>query len=198
MGRLPEHLFGALGLLALALVGCPSERTSEGDDDDATEEDWDGSALPEADDPVRSPLNGTINYVIDGDTFDIEFAHGSGSDRVRVLAINTPETNADDPWGPDCWAMEAKARAEELLPEGTPVWLTFDGEIEDNYGRLLAYVYFGRAPTEVSFQDSFNFTMVREGHAWTYFFDNNRSFEDILRAGEQQAAAEDLGVWDCD
>ena len=188
-------------LLTVSLAGCTTPRTSnddDADDDDATVDDWDSSALPVADDPVRSPLNGSVNFVIDGDTFDIEFAHGGGSDRVRVLAINTPETNSDDPWGPDCWAMEAKDRAEELLPDGADVWLTFDGEEQDTYGRLLAYVFLGRAPTDVSFQDSFNYQMVREGHAWTYFFDNNRSFEDILRAGEQQAAGEDLGVWSCD
>ena len=193
MMRLPPML------LSLALLGCPSTPRGDDDtdDDDTAPVEWDASALPEADDPVRSPLNGSVNYVLDGDTFDIEFAHGGGSDRVRVLAINSPETHASEPQGPDCWALEAQERAEELLPEGTEVWLTFDGEEQDTYGRLLAYVFLGRAPRDVSFQDSFNYTMVREGMAWTYFFDNNRSFEDILRAGEQQAAGEDLGVWNC-
>ena len=183
-------------LLALAagLIGCPAEGPS---DDDDVVEDWDSSALPETPDPARSPLNGTVNYVIDGDTFDIEFAHGGGSGRVRVLAIDTPEMNADEPWGPDCWAPEAKARAQELLPAGTDLWLTFDGRVEDDYGRLLAYVFVGRAPSDVSFEDSFNYEMVREGHARTFFFDNNRTFEDVLRAAEQQAASEDLGVWSC-
>jgi micrococcal nuclease len=185
-------------LLAFGLVACPSTRTS-GDDDDTTGEpaDWDSSGLPVADDPAREPLSGSVNFVLDGDTFDLEFSHGAGSDRVRVLAINTPETNADDPWGPECWAEEAKDRAQELLAPGTDVWLTFDGEVEDNYGRLLAYVYFGRAPTDIGFEDSFNYAMVREGHAYTYFFDNNRSFEDTLRSAEQQAMADDLGVWNC-
>ncbi len=184
-------------ILAVGLAACPSVR---GDDDDSSDDDdatieWDSSGLPEADSPVRDPLAGTINFVIDGDTFDVDL-RDAGSDRVRVLAINTPEMNSDDPWGPDCWAEEAKDRAQALLPADTDVWLTFDGEVEDDFGRLLAYVWIGRAP-QATFEDSFNWTMVREGHAWTFFFDNNRSFETELRQAEQQAAAEDLGVWDC-
>jgi endonuclease YncB( thermonuclease family) len=116
---------------------------------------------------------------------------------VRVLAIDSTELNSDEPWGPDCWALEAKARAEELLPEGTDVWLTFDGEVEDVYRRLLAYVWVGRAPHDVAFEDSFNWTMVREGQAYTFFFDNNRTWEDTLRSAEQDARNEGLGVWSC-
>ncbi len=184
-----------LALLAAGLIGCPTEAPAE-DDDDSVQE-WDATGLPEGSDPARAPLNGTVNFVIDGDTFDIEFAHGGGSGRVRVLAINTPEMNSDEPWGPDCWAQEATDRAGELLAEGTDVWLTFDGEVEDTYGRLLSYVFVGRAPGEVPFEDSFNWAMVREGHARTFFFDNNRTFEDTLRSAEQLAAGEDLGVWRC-
>lgn len=185
-------------LITLLLAGCLPNYSD--DDDDATDDlppDWDNSAIPEADEPARSPLAGTVNFVIDGDTFDITFTTG-GTDRVRVLAIDTPELNHDEPWPAECWAEEAKDAAQDLLPGDTPVWLTFDGEEQDDFGRLLAYVWIGYAPADVSFQDSFNYQMVRNGHANTFFFDNNRSFEDILRAGEQQAASEDLGVWSCD
>ncbi len=183
-------------LLSALLVGC-SPHPGVDDDDDVSDDDdastFDPSGLPAGPTPAHAPITGIVDYVNDGDTFHLDTDFG---DSIRVLAINTPEMNFDDPWGPDCWAAEATARAEQLL-EGERVWLTFDGEYADQFGRLLAYVYAGEAPEGATFEDSFNYQMIEEGHAKTFFFDNNRTFEQTLRQAENAARDQDLGVWSC-
>ena len=76
--------------------------------------------------------------VVDGDTIDVEL--GGHAERVRLLGIDTPET--DEPGKPvQCYGKEASAAHQaELLPAGTAVRLERDVEARDRYGRLLAYV----------------------------------------------------------
>ena len=184
-------------LLSLLLFGC-GPRTGADDDDAATDDDdastFDPSGLPAGGNPAHEPITGLVEYVNDGDTFHVDT---DGGESIRVLAINTPEMNYGDDWGPDCWAPQATARAEFLLPEGERVWLTFDGEYADDFDRLLAYVFIGEAPEGATIEDSFNYLMIAEGHAWTFFFDNNRTYEQPLRQAENAARAADLGVWSC-
>jgi micrococcal nuclease len=184
--------------LLLLLVACWPDPTVD-DDETPTDDDdaasYDPSDLASGEAPAAQPMYGEVDYVIDGDTFEVVI--GGFGERVRVLSINTPEMNHGETWGPDCWAEEATERAEELLPEGETVWLTFDGEYSDGFGRLLAYVFVGDSPTETSIEGSFNYLMVREGHGWTFFFDNNRTFEEPLLAAEAQAQGQGLGLWSC-
>jgi endonuclease YncB( thermonuclease family) len=170
------------------------------DDDDASNDDdasdYDPSILPQGSDPARTPINATVDSIIDGDTMEIT-RPGSPNERVRFLAIDTPELNTTEPWGPECWADDARDRTRELLPSGTPVWLTFDGEIRDDFGRLLSYIFVGAAPDPEGFEQSINWQLVREGHARTFFFPNNQTFRDTLEAAERAAQDEDLGLWSC-
>jgi len=185
-------------LPCLLLVACPTSAVDDDDTapiDDVDAASYDPSELASGADPASPPRWGEVMRVIDGDTFELVI--GGFAERVRVLSINTPEMNHGDPWGPACWAEEATDRAEELLPDGQVVWLTFDGQYTDDFGRLLAYVFVGDSPVETSIEGSFNHLMLREGHGWTLFFDNNRTFEQELLAAEEEAWQQDLGVWSC-
>jgi micrococcal nuclease len=84
------------------------------------------------------PDVGTVDWVVDGDTVDIEI--GGRTERVRLIGIDTPEMNVDE-GAPECFAPEARAFLEDLLPVGIEIRLVRDIVGRDDYGRLLAYVY---------------------------------------------------------
>jgi micrococcal nuclease len=79
---------------------------------------------------VASLQQATVVDVIDGDT--IEVMLNGETQRVRYYGIDTPES------GKKCFE-EAKARNSELL--GATVRLEPDARDQDQYGRLLRYVF---------------------------------------------------------
>ena len=199
-----ERLLLLISLLGLALlVACPDPRRTRGgggDDDDASDDDdagddddavddddtFDGEDLPQGWDPPHAPARGTVVSVYDGDTATLDL-DDFGQQTVRFLNINAPELN-----GNECWSEEARDRTRQLLPEGTVVWLTWDGELEDPYDRLLCHVFKGNHPTE---DDWINLQLVEEGHAEAYIFEANDTFEDEFLEAEWDAYSDDLGMW---
>jgi micrococcal nuclease len=132
----------------------------------------------------------TVSAVTDGDTVGVTLASGARM-TVRVIGINTPETV--DPRRPvECFGMEASARAKELL-EGTSVTLLADqsqGDV-DKYGRALRYITLADGT-------DFGDTMIREGFAYEYTYDERYSKQTIYRAAQQTAKEFDSGLWASD
>ena len=114
--------------------------------------------------PVED-FSGDVAYpvlrIIDGDTVEIDYG-GEVTD-VRLIGVDTPETV--HPRKPvEAYGKEASNFTRNLLL-GESVYLRFDGEQTDRYGRLLAYLY--RAPDGLFV----NLEIVRQGygHAYTDF-----------------------------
>lgn len=76
--------------------------------------------------------------VIDGDTIRVD-RFGGGSERVRYIGIDTPESVTPDrpvePWGPEASAANERLVADRL------VLLERDVSETDRYDRLLRYVW---------------------------------------------------------
>ena len=134
-------------------------------------------------------LTGTravVEHVTDGDTVDLAFP--GGTERVRLLGIDTPETvKPDTPV--QCFGPEASARTKELLPAGTAVVIQRDEEPRDRYGRLLAYVW--RAEDGLFINSS----LVTDGYARTLSIDPNTAHRAELSADAAQARAAGAGLW---
>ena len=132
---------------------------------------------------AREPVTARVVRVVDGDT--IEVALGGGTDDVRYIGVDTPETVK--PGEPvQCYGPEASAFNHRLV-EGETVRLVFDHELRDVYGRLLAYVYVG---------DRFvNAALVREGYARTLEIPPNTTRADRLAGLEQRAGRDGIGLW---
>lgn len=99
--------------------------------------------------------------VIDGDTVKIDY-NGKATN-VQLIGVDTPETV--HPSKPvEAYGKEASNFTKNLLL-GESVYLRFDAERTDTYGRLLAYLY--RAPDGLFV----NLEVVRQGygHAYTRF-----------------------------
>jgi micrococcal nuclease len=134
--------------------------------------------------------------VIDGDTVILE--SNLGPRIVRLIGIDTPEVQhpekGREPFGP-----EASAFTESLLPAGTRVWVEVDLEIEDAYGRLLAYVYFsdddGRWSINGQAVTMANLEIARRGFARPLSLEPNTVYADLFAGAVSAAQDQALGMW---
>lgn len=87
---------------------------------------------------IRRIDHGTVIVVYDGDTIKVKFDSGEER-RVRLIGIDTPEIG-ETPLVTPIEALLAKRFTFHHLFRQR-VELTYDRELEDKYGRLLAYVW---------------------------------------------------------
>ena len=144
--------------------------------------------------PVLGPV--PVLEVLDGDTVVLQ--SDLGPRIVRLIGIDTPEVahpeKGREPFGP-----EASAFTSSLLPAGTEVWVELDLEVEDAYGRLLAYLYVtdpegdwriaGRPAVMI------NEAIVRGGFARVLTIAPNGVYADLFEVAVAAARAEGLGMF---
>jgi len=118
--------------------------------------------------------------VYDGDTLTLE-----GGQKVRLLAVDTPELKEHENLAP-----EARDFTRRLC-QGKEIWLEFDTEREDRYGRWLCYVYAaeGGPPAMV------NAELLRQGLARFYTPGANLKYADRLLACQREARENGRGTW---
>ena len=130
----------------------------------------------------------TVDYVTDGDTFHIT---ENGVDvLVRALGVDTPESvNPDETKN----TPEGKIASEytKNLISGKQVWLEFDKEQQDKYGRTLAYVWLDEAKTEM-LQDR----LLRDGMATCMPIKPNTKYQNRFAEIEEEAKKNNVGFWE--
>src|SRR6266545_3160562 len=122
--------------------------------------------------------------IIDGDTIDVSIR--GVIERVRLLAIDTPETK--DPRKPvQCFGYEATNKMKSLIT-GKFVRLADDRSQgnRDKYKRLLRYVYDGNVFV--------NREMVAQGYAFSYRQYPTKYLE-AFNLLEKRAREMSLGLW---
>ena len=129
---------------------------------------------------------GVVARVVDGDTVDVVIA--GVEERVRLLGVDTPETNVEA-GPPECFGAEATAYTRGRLPSGTAVRLARDVVGRDDYGRLLAYVY--RADDG----SLLNEELVRLGFARPLWIEPNGILRPRIVEAARTAEREALGLW---
>jgi micrococcal nuclease len=126
---------------------------------------------------------------VDGDTIRVRIPSPPGElnivETIRLIGVDTPETvHPNRPV--ERFGKEASAFTRQALLNKT-VYLAFDWDLRDRYGRLLAYIYTADG-------DCFNAVLIRQGygHAYTrYPF----QFMEEFRALEQDARTAKRGLW---
>ncbi|MDR1029818.1 MAG: thermonuclease family protein [Treponema sp.] len=126
---------------------------------------------------------------VDGDTIRVRIPNPppdlKAVETIRMLGVDTPETV--HPHKPvERFGKEASDFTKKRL-WGAQVYLAFDWDLRDRYGRLLAYVYTadGRC---------FNATLIQEGYGHAYisytfqFIEEFKGLEQAARTGKQ-------GLW---
>jgi micrococcal nuclease len=128
---------------------------------------------------------------VDGDTVRVRIANPPGElkavETIRLLGVDTPETvHLGRPV--EAFGREASGFTRSRLL-GKQVYLAFDWDLRDRYGRLLAYIY-----TVDGGLNCFNADLIREGygHAYTrYPF----QFMEEFRSLETEARNARRGLW---
>jgi micrococcal nuclease len=128
--------------------------------------------------------------ITDGDTLRLRTDETGGpvpADRtldVRLIGIDTPEVYPEY----ECYGDEAEAELTRLA--GDAVYVTDDRDLEDDYGRTLLYLW--------AEDDTFiNLALVEGGFAEAIRVLPNDAFYDELRAAEDAAARDGIGMWSC-
>ncbi len=111
--------------------------------------------------PPTDALEATVTRAVDGDTVEIE-EPVEGVDAVRLIGVDTPEMEGE---GGDSepYAEEAARFTADAL-EGEEVLLEIGREPQDDYGRLLAYVWLVEPPEDTQDEEE---TTSAEGAAAT-------------------------------
>jgi micrococcal nuclease len=138
---------------------------------------------------VASPVKIKVRRVVDGDT--IEVIYQGQKEHVRLIGVNTPETKHStqgvQPYGPEASEFTTKALT------GRNVWLEFDVELRDQYGRLLAYIWLEEPEGKIDDRQIrdriFNARLLLDGDAQQMTFPPNVRYVDY-RGGAARSSGE--------
>ena len=137
---------------------------------------------------ISQMLRATVERVVDGDTIGVLVANAqsgfSKKETIWLLGVNTPET-VHPSKSVEHFGREASDFTKTLM--GQTIYLAFDWDLRDTYGRLLAYVY-----TENG--KCFNAQIIEEGFGFaylTYPFQFMEEFKEL----EKRARVREKGFW---
>lgn len=144
--------------------------------------------------PLEGPLH--ILKVVDGDT--VKFKEYGKDVRFRLIGCDTPESVAGEEYleasGKENTAegRDASAFMKELLPEGAAVYMEYDAERQDRYGRELVYLYTEKDGGLVMVNE----LLLEEGLARMLTLQPNVRYADTVFLDAQRRAAEGgRGFW---
>ena len=126
-----------------------------------------------------------VKRVVDGDTIVIDI---NGVDTtVRFIGIDTPESvNPDESKNTEEGKIASNFTKELLTNK--KVYLEYDVQINDKYGRTLAYVYMEDG-TMV------NEYVIAEGYAYILTITPNVKYSDRFVKAFEEAQANNKGLW---
>lgn len=128
-----------------------------------------------------------MTRVVDGDTLWARVTGAAEDVKLRLLRIDAPEMDGGQ--GPECLATAARDHLTGLTPPGAGVWLAYDVETQDRFGRDLVHVWTAE-------QVWVNGAMVRDGFAVVVTFPPNLAFDDEIRSAQEDARDRSRGLWD--
>lgn len=125
-----------------------------------------------------------VTRVVDGDTIVVNIA--GEENKVRLIGVDTPESVHPDesrnvPYG------KISSEFTRNALEGKLVYLEYDVEPTDQYGRILAYVWLDDV--------MFNKTLLTEGHAVLATYPPNVRYVDEFTVLQTQARDQGKGLW---
>ncbi|NLJ48268.1 MAG: nuclease [Candidatus Atribacteria bacterium] len=119
-----------------------------------------------------------VSRVIDSDTIEL-----SNGEQVRYIGIDTPEFHNGIP---DPYAQEAY-EANRKLVEGKEIYLEFDAQERDKYGRILAYVY-----VDGIFVNAW---LIENGYAQIMTIPPNITHQELFLPLQTKAREGNRGLW---
>ena len=133
------------------------------------------------DGPLYTPPNylHEANYIRakDGDTLVVN--DGEGDLTVRLIGIDTPESVHPDESKNTEAGKDASEHTKEILKDTKTVYLEFDQEKNDKYGRVLAYVWLSNDTSNIN--NMLNKRLINEGYAVPLEIPPNTKYADAFK-----------------
>ena len=132
------------------------------------------SKLPQGDLVMPENLEpGVVTYVIDGDTVVVQLTNDESEDelRVRLIGIDAPESANEDEEKNTEEGIAATEYTRSILLN-KDVFLEYDKELIDKYGRTLAYIWVD--------SNLFNSMILEAGHASLLNIPPNEKYKEYL------------------
>ena len=136
-------------------------------------------------DSAKGPYE--VIRVVDGDTMVINI-EGSET-KVRLIGVDTPESVATgDNEYKNCEEGKVASDYTKSLIEGQKVYIEYDLNPNDDYGRTLAYVY-------MSDGSMLNKVLLEKGYARMMTIQPNVRYVDDFLTIQKQAQENGVGFW---
>ncbi|MEE0880383.1 MAG: thermonuclease family protein [Turicibacter sp.] len=127
----------------------------------------------------------TLKRVVDGDTI-IVINKNKEELRVRLIGIDTPESVHPDADKNTAEGQLASDYTKSQLKNGQTLYLEFDEEHQDKYGRNLAYVWLDNQVNSNNIEDiaknMYNAKLIVDGYAVAKRFPPNTKYAEIFDA----------------
>lgn len=145
-------------------------------------------------------IEAKVVRVVDGDTIRVQFPHLVPEKSLRILNLETEESNSGSNKLITPWGHQAKERAKLFFQPQDLVILEYPGtesieicqrRYQDNYGRPLILIH----KQGVDYQEM----MLREGYSPYFNKYGNAAFlsyHQRYQQAEREAQAANLGIWD--
>lgn len=136
----------------------------------------------------------TVMRVIDGDTIEVNVSKKTY--RVRLIGIDTPEIN-DPRKSVQLFAVKASDYTTNSLSKRV-VYLEYDTQNKDKYGRKLAYVWLSK-PVKINDANirakMFNADLLLNGYAQITTIPPNVKYADYFKDYQNEARKKEVGLW---
>lgn len=148
-----------------------------------------GSADSEKTEPQL--VEATVIGVVDGDTLTVSI--GDVECKIRLIGIDTPESVHSDPSRNTVWGTYASDNTKTIMNNIQTVYLEYDKEPNDKYGRTLAYVWLVNDTSDLMYM--LNARILADGYAVDkVFLPNNKYAEDFAKL-RTDAESSNTGLW---
>ena len=123
----------------------------------------------------------TVNYIYDGDTILLY-----NNIKIRYIGIDAPEIGHENDVH-EYMALQSRDMNTNLV-HNRDIYLEFDKEKRDRYGRLLAYVF---CPDG----EMINTVLLKHGLAWIMVVPPNLGHFPAFLKAQRHAISKKLGLW---
>ncbi len=163
-----------------------------------SQKDNDTEGTEDVSEPESSLTKASLIRVVDGDTIIVDFGDGEDT-RVRLIGIDTPESVHPDAEKNSELGRMASDYTKSLLSGVSSVYIQFDTDTTDKYGRTLAYVWLKDIKDTTSVQNVSNYMvngiLVTDGYAVDKVFEPNVMYADIFAELREEAEENQRGLW---
>ena len=135
---------------------------------------------------------------VDGDTIIVEDSTGANK-RVRMIGIDTPESVAQEEERNNEYGVMASDYTKDLLSKAGTVYLEYDIDSDDQYDRVLAYVWLEDVDDTFNVENiknsMVNAIIVENGYGIAKKYEPTVAHDDVLAELMAEANEENIGLW---